>query len=199
MRSALCFVLAALSLFVAGRTGLGGAWFFAATVACALALLLGSRRPARPTALLIDVPLGLAAGLLLLLPSALGAAALWAIPFFDPLTAQIGGLLGSSPPRAATLLGLLAVVLLNALGEEFFFRGTLPRYFPRHPIAVPTALYAAMTAVFGAVLVPLAAVYLGLSLHLLRARTGGLTAPITAHVVWTCAMIGVVAALEWGL
>ncbi|WPF68670.1 hypothetical protein [Corynebacterium sp. 21KM1197] len=71
------------------------------------------------------------------------------------------------------------------------------RYFPRHPIAAPTALYAAMTTVFGVILLPLAAIFLALSMHLLRKHTGGLIAPIIAHLVWTCSMIGVVAALQW--
>lgn len=199
MRPALCLILAAAFLFVAGRTGVGDPLFLPATVACGLVLLSGSRFPPRPAAPLIDATRGLVVGTMLLLPCALGAALLWMIPPLHPLTEQVGDLIGHNPPDPATFLGLLAVVLLNAPAEELFFRGTLPRYFPTHPVLAPVALYAAMTTVFGVVLLPLAAVLLGLAMHFLRARTGGLTAPIVAHLLWTCSMIGVVAALEWRL
>ncbi|KQB87073.1 CPBP family intramembrane glutamic endopeptidase [Corynebacterium lowii] len=183
-------------LFLAGRVGLGSGWFYAATLGSGLALLLGWRYCAPRTRLsLADAPVGLLAGLLLLLPSAVATVLMARIPLFAPLFEQVTGLLGESALHPWQAVALFLVVLLNATAEELFFREALPTRLSRYPAAISVLLYAAMTTVFGVVLLPVAAVVLATAMYLLRTRTGGITAPIVAHIVWTSGMIGVVAAL----
>lgn len=90
-----------------------------------------------------------------------------------------------------TSLALVAVLtLVNGVAEELFFRGALYRSLVgRRPVALTTVVYAAVTVASGVPLLVLAAVILSVVVGVLRRMTGGLVAPMVAHVTWSLGML----------
>lgn len=85
---------------------------------------------------------------------------------------------------------VLALALVNGLGEEFFFRGALFDLLgSRNPVAGSVVIYAAVTATTGNVALFLAAVAMGIILSLQRAHSGGVLTPILTHLSWSTLML----------
>lgn len=85
---------------------------------------------------------------------------------------------------------VVTVALVNGVVEELFFRGALYDAVPaRWAVPVTTVVYAATTLGSGVALLAVAAVVLGALTAVLRRWTGGVLAPIAAHVTWSVAML----------
>jgi uncharacterized protein len=85
---------------------------------------------------------------------------------------------------------VLAVALLNGLGEELFFRGALFDLLGSHnPVASSLVVYVAVTATTGNVALIVAAVVMGSIFTLQRARSGGILASTMTHLCWTTLMV----------
>lgn len=81
---------------------------------------------------------------------------------------------------------VLAVALVNAVGEEVFFRGALHSAFGRHrPTLWVTAIYALVTVATLNLALVAAAVVMGLVFTAEREATRGVLAPIITHVTWS--------------
>jgi uncharacterized protein len=89
-------------------------------------------------------------------------------------------------PRAL----VLAVALVNGVGEELFFRGALHAAIePRRPALGATVAYVAVTAATGNVALVVAAVVMGTIFSLERLSTGSVLAPIVTHLSWSTLML----------
>lgn len=85
-------------------------------------------------------------------------------------------------PRAV----VLAVALVNGVGEEMFFRGALHSAFERrHPTVWTTAIYGVVTVTTLELALVAAAVVMGLVLSVQRRVTGGVLAPALTHLSWS--------------
>jgi membrane protease YdiL (CAAX protease family) len=85
---------------------------------------------------------------------------------------------------------VLAVALLNGLGEELFFRGALFDVLgSRNPVASSLVVYVAVTATTENVALIVAAVVMGSIFTLQRARSGGILASTMTHLCWTTLMV----------
>jgi uncharacterized protein len=85
---------------------------------------------------------------------------------------------------------VLAVALVNGLGEELFFRGALFGALGSwHPVAGSTIFYAAVTAATGNVALVVAAGVMGFVFALQRHRTGSILAPAVTHLCWSVLML----------
>ncbi len=85
---------------------------------------------------------------------------------------------------------VLALALVNGLGEELFFRGALFDVLgSRNPVAGSVIIYVAVTATTGNVALVLAAGAMGIIFSLQRARTGGILAPTVTHLCWSTLML----------
>jgi membrane protease YdiL (CAAX protease family) len=89
-------------------------------------------------------------------------------------------------------LGLTLVVIV---GEEVLWRGALTssllaRCRPWVAIALASVVYGAAQGGSGSVLLVVAAVAFGLVWGALRVWTGGLVAPLIAHLLWTPVVLG---------
>ena len=85
---------------------------------------------------------------------------------------------------------VLAVALLNGLGEELFFRGALFDFLgSRKPVPGSLVVYVAVTATTGNVALIVAAVVMGSIFTLQRARSGGILASTMTHLCWTTLMV----------
>ncbi|MCA0294288.1 MAG: CPBP family intramembrane metalloprotease [Actinobacteria bacterium] len=83
-----------------------------------------------------------------------------------------------------------ALALLNSVGEELFFRGSLfAAVGGRQALLVTTLVYAVATIPTGIPMLVLAAGLLGFVTGLQRRATGGVLAPMITHVIWTLGMI----------
>jgi len=83
-----------------------------------------------------------------------------------------------------------ALALLNSVGEELFFRGSLyAAVGGRQALLVTTLVYAVATIPTGIPMLALAAALLGFVTGLQRRATGGVLAPMITHVIWTLGMI----------
>jgi len=164
---------AALTLLLAAAlTGIAQAGI---TLSHAPRLALGARAPAMAA-------LGGAIGLVVLL-AALGYAAL----------------AGVTQRGAGQALGLMlplgvGLVVVQAAGEELLFRGwlqpALARDWPSAAALAASALAFSLLHLLGGARAPLSLVNIvlaGLLFGLLRARTGGLAAPIAAHAAYNAA------------
>lgn len=104
------------------------------------------------------------------------------------LSGALESVLGRADAQQVAVV--LAVALLNAVGEEVFFRGALPASLPRHraPV-VATVVYVVVTVVtLNAALVAAAAV-MGTLFMLERLSTGGVLAPTLTHLTWSTLMV----------
>jgi hypothetical protein len=130
---------------------------------------------------------GLLAGALLVAATRLGFA--WLAPHVPGLLAEVAALQG----QAATALSAAALVpgiLLVATAEELLFRGLLLDGLragrrPLLAVAVGSLVYAAAQLGAGAAALVVAAAALGAVWSALRLTTGGLLAPLLAHLAWT--------------
>ena len=85
---------------------------------------------------------------------------------------------------------VLAVALLNGLGEELFFRGALFDVFgSRNPVASSLVVYVAVTATTGNIALIVAAVVMGIVFTLQHARSGGILASTMTHLCWSTLMV----------
>ena len=85
---------------------------------------------------------------------------------------------------------VLAVALLNGLGEELFFRGALFEALgARHPAASSLVVYVAVTAATGNMALIAAAVVMGIIFSIQRARSGGILASTVTHLCWSTLMV----------
>ncbi|MFN8099041.1 MAG: lysostaphin resistance A-like protein [Dermatophilaceae bacterium] len=92
--------------------------------------------------------------------------------------------------RFGSLPVILAIVILNGIAEELYFRGALfAAVGRRHAVAVTTVIYALTTAGTGNPMLVLAAALLGLLTGLQRRVTGGVLGPILTHVLWSSSML----------
>jgi hypothetical protein len=90
--------------------------------------------------------------------------------------------------------GNLAVVtvitVVTGISEEIFFRGGLYTAIgQRHPVAISTAGYVLATVATGNVMMVFAAAVVGVVLGLQRRASGGILAPMIAHVAWSVPML----------
>lgn len=85
---------------------------------------------------------------------------------------------------------VIAVVVANALGEEYFFRGALHAAFADwHPAAASTVVYVAVIAVTLNPALIAAAVGMGAVLSIERLATGRILASAVTHVAWGLLML----------
>ena len=85
---------------------------------------------------------------------------------------------------------VLAVALVNGVGEEVFFRGALPAVIAtNHRALWGTAVYGLVTfATLNPALVA-AALVMGTVFSIERESTGGVAAPIVTHLTWSTLML----------
>ena len=89
-----------------------------------------------------------------------------------------------------TLPLLIALVAVNAVAEELYFRGGLYAAVGGRPaVAVTTIVYALVTIPSGIPLLALTGAALGLVLGLQRRVTDGVLGPIITHLVWAMGML----------
>jgi membrane protease YdiL (CAAX protease family) len=105
-----------------------------------------------------------------------------------PLASPVRGLLARAEAGSVGVVAVLTFV--NGLAEELFFRGAVYRALRgRRPVLVTTVLYTAVTVASGVPLLVLAAAILSVVVGLHRRLTGGLVAPMAAHVTWSVGML----------
>ena len=91
---------------------------------------------------------------------------------------------------AGPVVLVLAVALLNGLGEELFFRGALFDVLgSRNPVASSLVVYVAVTATTGNFALIVAAIVMGIIFTLQRARSGGILASTMTHLCWSTLMV----------
>ena len=91
---------------------------------------------------------------------------------------------------AGPRLVVLAVAIVNGVGEEVFFRGALHTTLGRfHPALLATIAYVLVTVVTGNVALVAAAVVMGSLFALERLATRGILAPALTHVTWSILML----------
>jgi membrane protease YdiL (CAAX protease family) len=85
-------------------------------------------------------------------------------------------------PRAVVLV----IALVNAVGEEVFFRGALHAALePRRPAVVSTVIYIAVTAASGNIALVVAAAVMGTIFSLERLSTQSILASVVTHLSWS--------------
>ena len=103
------------------------------------------------------------------------------------LSGSVRGLLDGADagPRGA----VLAIALVNGLGEELLFRGALQSLFARRALLLTVAVYALVTVATLNTALVVAAVVMGTVLSAERRATGGVVAPIVTHLTWSTLML----------
>ena len=92
--------------------------------------------------------------------------------------------------RRGLLPAIVALTVLNAIGEELFFRGALyAAVAGRQALLVTSLVYALATIPTGMPLLILSAAVLGLVTGLQRRVTGGVLAPVITHLIWSLGML----------
>lgn len=185
-------LLAATGLALSLRIQPGNPWFYPATLALAAIYVLGSlltvhvagQKPAwhADRGAVRDAVVG---GVALTVVFVAGAFAVRFLPF---LSEPVHGLLDHA--RVGRLAPVLFITAINGIAEEVFYRGVLWRVItPRYRLVVTTVLYAAVTSLAGVPLLAFAAIALGVFTGVLRRRSGSITPPIIAHLMWSLAML----------
>jgi hypothetical protein len=88
------------------------------------------------------------------------------------------------------LAAVTVITVVTGIAEEIFFRGGLfAAIGQRHPVAISTAGYVLATVATGNVMMVFAAAVVGVVLGLLRRASGGILAPMIAHVTWSLPML----------
>ncbi len=112
-----------------------------------------------------------------------------------PLQHRVDDLLDHARLGSLTLITVITV--LNAIGEEVFFRGALfAAIGRRHPVLISTGIYCLATLVTGNLMLVFAALTLGFVLALQRRASGGILAPIITHITWSLVMLYVLPLLS---
>ncbi len=92
--------------------------------------------------------------------------------------------------RAAPILLVASITLVNGIAEELFFRGAAFAAIGRkHPVIISTVLYALVTVSTGNLMLVFAAGVLGVMVGLQRRVTGGVLGPIITHLTWSMSML----------
>ena len=85
---------------------------------------------------------------------------------------------------------VVLLTLLNAIGEELFFRGALyAAVGGRQAMLVTTLVYALTTIPTGLPVMVLSAALIGVVVGLQRRVTGGVLAPVITHVIWSMGVL----------
>jgi uncharacterized protein len=85
---------------------------------------------------------------------------------------------------------IVAITIVNGIGEEVFFRGSVYSAFgQRRPVLWTTVVYTAVTAVAGNLMLVLAGALMGTVFAFERRATRGILASTITHVVWSTMMI----------
>ena len=85
---------------------------------------------------------------------------------------------------------VVAVALVNGLGEELFFRGALFAALEGHrPVLSSTVIYVAVTVATGNIALVAAAAVMGTLFALQRAHTGSILASTVTHLGWATLML----------
>ena len=85
---------------------------------------------------------------------------------------------------------IVAITIVNGIGEEVFFRGSVYSAFGRRrPALWTTVVYVAATAAAGNLMLVFAAALMGTVFALQRRATRGILAPAITHVTWATMMI----------
>ncbi len=88
------------------------------------------------------------------------------------------------------LVVVLVVALVNAVGEELFFRGALFAALEQHrPVLTSTLVYVAVTAATGNVALVVAAAVMGTLFSLQRVNSGSVLASTVTHLCWSTLML----------
>ncbi|BBZ51422.1 CPBP family intramembrane metalloprotease [Mycobacterium heidelbergense] len=89
-----------------------------------------------------------------------------------------------------SLLPIVLIIMVNAIGEEMFFRGALYTALGRlAPVAISTVVYTCATMASGNLMLGFAAIILGTVCALERRASGGILAPMLTHLVWGLVMV----------
>jgi membrane protease YdiL (CAAX protease family) len=92
--------------------------------------------------------------------------------------------------EAGSTAPVLFVALVNAAGEELFFRGALHAALEQHhPAIATTIVYVVVTAATGNVALVIAAAVMGALFSLERLSTRGVLAPMVTHLTWSTLMV----------
>jgi uncharacterized protein len=170
----------------------GSGWFSALGFLAAAAWIAGGMAsgpiPLRPrglaawrTVALPALAVGVIAFLGFLAADLVGQQLPW---IADALTNVLGK--ADTGPR----LLVLAVALVNGVGEEVFFRGALLAALePRRPALTATIIYVVVTAATGNLALVAAAAVMGTIFSLERLSTRGILAPIVTHLSWSTLML----------
>jgi uncharacterized protein len=103
---------------------------------------------------------------------------------FATLSAALDNVLGKAD--AGPVLLVLPVALVNAVGEELFFRGALHAALEPHwPGLFATLIYVAVTATAGNLALVAAAVVMGAVFSLERVSTRSVLASVVTHMAWS--------------
>jgi uncharacterized protein len=106
----------------------------------------------------------------------------------QPLSAFVHAVLAHGRRGSPVLITL--VTLMNGIAEEIFFRGALYAAIGRrHPVIISTLVYTCVTAATRNPMLVFAAITFGVVLGLQRRASGGILAPMAAHVTWSVMML----------
>ncbi len=194
--SVLTLALGAIVLARSLALSPGDPRFYAATAALAAIWLVGAllarRAIGRPLRRVVvegrtarrDTLLGIGVGLVLCAVFLAGSGIVTLLPSLRP---PVEELLQHSTKGVTAVV--LAITLVNGYAEELFFRGALFEALDGVLPAVTTTLvYTVVVASTGIWLLALAGLVVGSAAAWLRVRTGGTTAGIIAHLIWSAGM-----------
>lgn len=169
-------------LFYLGGLALAGVWLVGGLGAGRLHVGWATTREAGLARPVIQ-PVALA--VLIVAVFLVGALVVGAVPW---LARPVDDVLAHA--SAGALWPVWAITVITGVGEEIFFRGALfAAVGRRHAVAVTTAIYVAVTAASGNLMLTFAAALLGVLTGAQRRVTGGVLAPIITHVIWSSSML----------
>jgi membrane protease YdiL (CAAX protease family) len=159
-----------------------------AAVTWIMGALLSGPIPTRRPRGAVPLPLEIAASLLLgaTLFGAFLAAKLLAdhLPLVSGSVASVLAT-ADAGPRVA----VLAIALLNGIGEELLFRGALQTTFAKHAARWTIVIYCVVTVATLNTALVAAALVMGAVFSAERRATGGVLAPILTHMTWSTLML----------
>jgi hypothetical protein len=88
-----------------------------------------------------------------------------------------------------TTPAVLLTASVNAVAEELFFRGAIWDAAGADPLASTTLAYTAVTAATGNPALAIGGAITGVIFGWERARSGGVAAPVIAHMTWSALML----------
>lgn len=148
-------------------------------------LYLGAANPRRSDRVSRAIIQSLLIGLLLV---ALFLAAAVVVAAFPTLRDPLLGLMIHA--RMGILPLIVALLFLNAVAAELFFRGGLyAATGGQHAVLITTFVFALSTVSTGMPTLVVGAAVLGAVVGLQRRVTGGVLAPIVTHVTWLTGMV----------